>query len=270
MFNARIPLVSLFAFCMCICWPGFTQIAGAQSDADLRRENQRLTAENENLTRELEAARERIALLEREVGRLARALHEAGRGDVVDVDETPEKPAGPGSIDPDDPSASPRTLLAALKSSYGEAMGEMSYGRPGSREWNLYMRGLSQWRNRVNRELRAPIEWHVRVVDAQPTSAGYAMRLAVIDPKNQEQHGEAFTIVIPRAQARRYEFLASRDEVGIFVLRGTLTPEVRINESRATSGPFDNPTLIGPFAEFGFSIESRSFMPVEEKPDEEG
>src|SRR5690606_14942946 len=82
----HLPSLILSAV-LCVLW--IAQPAAAQSDNDLRRENQRLQSELQDTTRELEAARSRIEELQREVARLERALELARGSRPGDSSPTP-------------------------------------------------------------------------------------------------------------------------------------------------------------------------------------
>ena len=89
--------------------------AVAQSDRDLRDENQRLTTEVKQLTRELEAAKGRIQELQRQVESLRTALATVRRSSPQRSPAPLEEEAL--TIDESVPNASPRALLRALKAS---------------------------------------------------------------------------------------------------------------------------------------------------------
>lgn len=248
----RLPVYILFAMVL-----GLSSPVLGQSDGDLRRENQRLTTQLRENSRELEAAKARITELEQQVARLERALA-ALRGE--------QPPAAPTdeivTIDESEPSASPRALLRALAADYEETMKdvEIGSGREGDRTRANYMRSLQRWQAGISRKYRAQIQWHVRVEGETATRTGYDLRLRAVDPVTKATLGDAFEISLPQAMARRYETIRDRDRGEVLVLRGTMSPRVVLNPDRHTSGPFDNPKLIGPFAEFGFSIEPRSLL----------
>ena len=64
--------------------------ANAQSDNDLRRENQSLTTRVRDLEAELKAAREQIEQLQKEIGRLEGLLEAGGGGGQADQAPPPE------------------------------------------------------------------------------------------------------------------------------------------------------------------------------------
>jgi hypothetical protein len=232
-----------------------TSHAVAQSDAELRRENQQLRSQ-------LDMAEARVAELEREVARLQQTI------EVLRSRTDRDRPAADDedvTIDESEPNASPRALMRALSKDYQEQLKDMPVGQADDRERQLYLRQLSRWQSAAIRKYRAQIQWHVRVLDATQTRSGYDLQLVAVDPKTDVRLGDPFAVSIPRGIARRYEQVTSRGDAGVLIVRGVLTPDITINPERQTSGPFDNPKLIGPFAEFRFSIDVRSLLPVGEE-----
>jgi hypothetical protein len=167
-----------------------------------------------------------------------------------DVDRRPEV-----TLDESVPQASPRALFNAMEESYSEAMDGFEIGEDGDRQRSLYVRSVERWRARINREMRATIEWHVRVLESEEQRAGYTLTVVAIDPKTEARLGEPFVIELPRRLARRYEQLVERRQAEVLRVRGVLIPDVQVNHDRRDPGPFNVPPLIGPFAEFGFRID---------------
>ncbi len=229
--------------------------ATAQSDNDLRNENQTLRTLVGDLQRELEAARQRIAELEQLVGALRRQIAAAGRSPAAPADPGPTE-AEPVSIDESVPNASPRALLHALQESYREALEGLEPGGPGDRKYTTYMRALDRWTRRVNRELRSQIDWHVRIVpDSQ-----YPVEFEAVDPQTHTILGDPFPVRLTRNVRKRLHQLEQRGELGVLQLKGVLVPKVTINPDRLERGTFDNPRLIGRFAEFGLYVEASSIV----------
>ncbi|HRP62525.1 MAG TPA: hypothetical protein PK400_04460 [Phycisphaerales bacterium] len=256
--GARFPHLLLFCTILAAGFSLYRPVA-AQTPG-LETENARLAAELAETKKKLDAANKRIAELEQEVARLNRRLagQAANQGTVADEEAT---------IDETDPAASPRALFNALVKSYEEATEGLTLGATGpagERERTQYLRALRQWRASANRQLRAPIAWHVRVIDAEYRGRSHVATLVAVDPVNGVELGESFQIIMPPASSRRYEQLRARGEIGVLVLRGVLIPDVRINEDRREAGIFNRPKLIGPYAEFFFSVEARTLLPAAE------
>lgn len=237
----------------------------AQSDSELRRENQELSTRVRDLERDLAAARQRIEELEQQTAQLERDLAAARRRATTRPAPPPPPPADPTSIDEGDPLSSPRTLFNAIKQSHDENMDGMEPGRPGDTPRRVYLRRLESWRALVERAFRGRIIWHVRAVDSAPLRRdARRVTLIAVDPVTQAELGNPFHVAITKGMAERLALVESRGELGVLVLRGILGPQIHINEEREERGTFDNPPLIGPFAEFGFVIDARSLVPAKE------
>ena len=250
-------MIALVAFVLI----GSPPPALAQSANDLRKENQRLQTRVRDLERELDAARQRIAQLEREVEDLTRQLA-AGRRPGRRA-ATPPPPEAV-TIDESIPDASPRALLNTLKASYDGEMKEREIGTAGSggaspdRSRIAYLRALEKWAQRVNRELKSQIEWHVRI--GQWTDPN-RLEMQAVDPKTHVALGDQFPVTMSAAVTRRLEQHEQRGQHDVFILKGVLFPQVTANPRRGERGPFDKPRFIGPFAEFALIVQATSVNP---------
>ena len=65
---------------------------------------------------------------------------------------------------------------------------------------------------------------------------------------------------LTRNLRKRLLQLEQRGELGVLQLKGVLVPKVTINPDRHERGTFDNPRLIGRFAEFGLYVEAASVV----------
>jgi hypothetical protein len=262
-FRLSLPLVTLLATFLLPA-----SAAEAQSTSELRQENQRLRSRVADLERELEQARAENGELQTEIERLEQLLEELQAGaSARPGDPSQARPEKVVTIDESEPWASPRALLAALQTAYEEQLGELEMGdRPGDVPRNVYMRELRKWTAGVNREYRAPIQWHVRVVAPLTFQNNqYRIELQAVDPKTDVQLGDAFEAFLSRREARRLQERAERYSADdALVLKGILIPRVRINEDRATAGPFNNPPLVGPFAELTMAVDLQSLLPAPE------
>jgi hypothetical protein len=259
--NIRRPFAGLWLGVAVLCLTAHSAPAGAQSDADLRRDNQRLKAQLQDTQQELEAARARIEELTGELESLRRAIAARGR----DPARTPGAPAPPETVSIDESKAdsSPRALFRAMRTSYEEAVKDQEIGQLGDRARKTYLRLVQSWATRANREFRTPVVWHVRY-DSEIDQFGQAMLFRAVDPASGEplMGAHPFRVSIPRKVARR---LVERGEMReVLVVRGVLTPRVTFNAEREAQGTFDNPKFIGPFAEFNFVIDARSMLSMAE------
>ncbi len=242
--------------------------AVAQSDRDLRDENQRLTTAVKQLTRELDAAKGRIEDLQRQVENLRTALATARRS------SPPRSPAPLKeealTIDESVPNASPRALLTALKASYDKTFADQDQGEPGTRERTIYLKAVDGWAASANREFRTKIAWHVRVIHAQTMGRSPEVKVQAVDPKTKTELGDPFVITLQRSVARRFQQLQQRDLADVLVLKGTLHPQVVFNPQRNDVGPFDNPRFIGPYAEMRLTVDTSSLLPPTDEDAEDG
>jgi hypothetical protein len=233
--------------------------ASAQSDADLRRENQRLRTQVNDHKRELDAARSRIAQLELEVDKLRQLLNAAPP--TTGEQPTEEKV----TIDETVPHASPRALLKALQDGYLEAMLDIDPGDPatpaGSRQRAAYLRDLHRWARRMSREMKAPIEWHIRVAGRGTRLEVPGLMVEAVDPKTHVVLGDPFPVTLHQDTVRRLRDLENRGQLGILVVKGVLIPQVLVNPNRHEQGLFNKPSFVGPFAEFEFRVEASSVTP---------
>ena len=234
-----------------------------ESEGDLRRENLRLKAEVSDLQQELEAARARIAELEQQIERLKLQA---------------EKPAAPASaapapeqvtVDESIPTASPRALFRAMKQGYQEATRGLEIGDPrtpeGQRQRIAYQRAVEGWTRRAGRELRAPIEWHIRIVRILRDEEEAVLRAQAVDPKTLVELGEPFSVVLDKSVRHKLDQIMQRSEPEVLVVKGVLLPQATMNPKRMEPGTFDRPLFIGPLAEFGFTIEASSLNSAREE-----
>ena len=257
--NPGIPLIALTAVAVL----STTGLAWGQSDRDLRQENQRLQTQVREMQRELDAARALIAELRRVNRDLARRL---GQPPHPAADPATQPDAERVTIDESRPDASPRALLEAVSESYADATSDLEIGdfnsTTGERERRAYLRAVATWANRIRREMKSPVEWHIRLLPvAEQTGEQAGIRARAVDPETGVELGEPFIITINKTLQRKLNQLDQRGPIEVLVLRGVLTPEATVNPQRKEPGAFNNPRLIGPFAEFEFTVEASSLTP---------
>ncbi len=234
--------------------------ASAQSDRDLREANQRLQTQVNDMQRELDAARTRIADLERDLQTLIRRL---GRTTGSSPSTAPQTPPERVTIDESVPNASPRALLRAIRESYTEATTEFEIGdydsMTGRRQRAAYLRAVESWARRIQREMKSAVVWHIRMLPMAEQGGGEpGLRVRAIDPETGVELGDPFTIRLNSAIRRKLATLDQRGPIDVLVLKGVLIPQITVNQNRMDPGPFDNPPLIGPFAEFHFIVTANS------------
>ena len=234
--------------------------ATAQSDRDLRQDNQRLQTQVNDMQRELDAARRKIADLERDLQTLMRRL---GRATGAPASTAPQTPPERVTIDESVPNASPRALLRAIRESYTEATSDFEIGdfdsTAGRRQRAAYVRAVASWAKRLQREMKSSVVWHVRMLPMAEQGGGEpGLRVRAIDPETKVELGDPFTIRLNSAIRRKLATIEQRSPIDVLVLKGVLLPQVTVNQDRMDPGPFDNPPLIGPFAEFHFIVTANS------------
>lgn len=265
------PAAQIAVACLLLAW--VPTPAAAQSQNELRLENQRLRTQVADLEVELEAAREEIADLRAEIERLQKSLDERGQTAPAAPPSAPQPaPEEEVTIDESKPDASPRALLAAVIADYREETAELELGTgPDDPVRTGYLRRLNRWVAGINRQYRVPIEWHVRIVDpAVRIGRAYRLRLRAVDPKTDVQLGDPFDAMLSSSLAsrlREHEQRMGLDDV--MILKGVLLPGVLINEERTEAGAFDNPRFVGPFVEFEFTVQAQTILPVPEETEQE-
>jgi hypothetical protein len=236
-----------------------TGVATGQSDRDLREDNQRLQTQVNDMRRELDAARTRIAGLERELQALMRRVGPTTGSPSTTTQTQPERV----SIDESVPNASPRALLRATRESYTEATSDFEIGDydspTGRRQRAAYLRAVESWAKRIQREMKSSVVWHIRMLPmAEQGGEVPGLRVRAVDPETDVELGDPFTIRLNSAIRRKLATLEQRGPIDVLVLKGVLMPRVIVNQDRMDPGPFNNPPLIGPFAEFRFIVTANS------------
>jgi hypothetical protein len=241
---------------------GLAAPLAVQSEPELRAANEALRTRVADLELEIKAARARIAELEKQLAEASARLAAAGGGGAGGGALPPRvEPAS--TIDESTAPASPRALLRALQGEYTSAMGPVGgWGTP--RERTIYFRALEKWILSSNRVHRAAVHWTVRFLEvASVGDKRTDLRVVALDPGTGTELGEPFLITAQPNLLRRLEGGGHLQPGATFELRGTLIPEIKVNVDRETAGPFDQPRFIGPFAEFGFSVDPQSMTPVQ-------
>jgi hypothetical protein len=226
-------------------------VSAQATEADLLRENERLTAQVRDLEAALKAAMARIASLEAEVATL-----QIG-GATVSTAPTPPAPPSPST-------KNPVGMIATIKAAFAQAVenGEIERAASSRDEAGRIreFRALRKWVASANRTYKTTIEWPVVVVDSKVSSpADGVLEVQVWDPESQAAASEPFFVSVPRRVVDRVNRPRSADEEGpaVFVLNGVFVPDIRVNENRPEVGPFDNPSFIAPMVEMNWLVEAK-------------
>ena len=236
----------------------------AQSDSELRRENQQLKTQVEDLRRELEAAQQQIERLQQRLDRI-----NAGNGGSASGGEVGEPFEEKVSIDESKPDASPRAFLSKLQEEYHAEFEKLPLGDTvESRERLNYLKSVDRWRKQVAREHRMDVEWYVTIEGEESVDRrNVTVWVQAVDPKHGTELGDEFLARIPKMRTKAIE---ENGMDATYVIKGRLMPDVLLNPDRASAGTFDSPPLIGPFAEynFGVDVQTVNLAKVEQEGDD--
>jgi len=219
--------------------------AAGQSQAEIRRENQSLRTRVADLEVEMKALREENERLRKE---LAQAGQSGGAATGSARPPAPPVPL-PVTIDESKPEASPRSLLRSIRESYAKTTADLEMGDDAdTSQRTTYLRRLDRWAPRTNREHRLQVDWHVRILSDSvvPYGRRFVLKMEAVDPKPNATLGDPFDAMLSTNLTVRLRNMESRG-------------------NRIVAGTFDNPRLIGQFAEFAFDVEAAAInrVPVE-------
>lgn len=236
----------------------------AQDTADLKLENEQLKDQILKLSSELKSAQNRIVVLERQMEQLKLTLDQvSGNGSAT---SSPPAPTTQG-MDPAKPEDNPQALYRAMKKDYAEATQEFEIGERGDKNRASYLRVVERWIASANRHYKSRIEWHVTIFERPQSSRPSRLKLLAVDPSTGEAIDKPFSIALNRQLTRRLRQLEQKGELEIFILKGVLTPKLKSTRQSEPTDPFNNPRLVGPFVQFGYSIEVDTIIPIEKEDD---
>ncbi|MBM4112614.1 MAG: SlyX family protein [Phycisphaerae bacterium] len=270
------------------------QVAQLQAQIqDLLAQQQQSAERNRQCASELQRAAERIKQLEAArssppAGEPAPGATEPGRT-IAPPAPSDGAPVAPAPTDPNAPPTNPATTppaattpapanpfdnSATVVEAVKERFAADFAGRPSPQEGlhddrltRLWTTEAERWANLVNREMRRPIVWTVRVINAQASGKSWQLEVVCVDPAQHHDIGRPFSIQLRSVQAGPFEQAMRLGKGGSdFTLRAVFIPQVAINPSRFDAGPFDSPPFIGTFLEFGFRMNVTSLTRVEDRP----
>lgn len=233
-----------------------------------------LIEENRALRDELEAARSRVAVLEAQVaqllaerrgleGTLGRAenLISSLRRSLGETD-VPPPPQRIASV-PEDPLASPASMLRELRSRYHVEM--LGVPMETADERAAYIRRVKLWCRLTNENLRGKRTWLVTLEDMAPMGRdALVVRMHVHDPATGLPIGEAFDVQFPK---RFKDQFTRGTRSGKWEVTSIVIAKPVFNEHRLSRGVFEYPTMIGPMVEFDFELNWEGLRPW--KPEDE-
>jgi hypothetical protein len=153
-----------------------------------------------------------------------------------------------------------------MKESYLEATQGLELGDPatllGERQRRAYERAVRSWTARVHRELKGPVEWHVRIVRIIDDGDEVVLRAQAVDPVTHTALGDPFAMLLDKSIRHRADQMLQPGAPEIMVVKGVLLPQPTMNPFRTEPGTFDKPPLLGPLAEFGFLVDASNLLPA--------
>lgn len=244
--------------------------------AELEAQHAELQQRSRQCAEELRGALERIKELEAALAEALAAKERARDPSIRDPGQ--DAPPDPANASQNPPAPGPLDNSAALLAAIRARFAADFAGKPAPKEGatderlhRLWMTEIERWSNLLNRELRRPVIWTVRVRSYEASGRAYRLEVVCVDPKTHSDAGESFWIQLQSVQAGSWEqALRMGRGDSDFTLRGVLVPQVAINPSRYEAGPFDQPPFIGVFLEFGFRINVTSFIRVDDRPSPPG
>lgn len=257
---------NLFALTVSIIvgYASLTTAVIAQDATDLKQENEQLKNQVRKLSEELTSAQDRIVALERQIEQLKLALDQSsGKGPAA---TSPTDPTSQG-VDQAKPEDNPQALFRAMKKDYAEATRDFEIGERGDKNRAVYLRVVERWIALANRHYKSKIEWHVTIFERPQSSRPSVLKLQAVKPSTGETIDQPFSIALNRQLTRRLRQFEQKGELDTFILKGVLTPKLKLTTQSETSDAFHRPRLVGPFVEFGYSIEVKTIIPIAKEDD---
>ncbi len=246
-------------------------------DAELRTQLQKLKEQVRQLQSDLDAANRKVAELEKQVRDLggtpagtAPAAAPAGAPAGTPAPGGAPAPSGPastGSVTPE-ALANAASFLNAVRERFAADFAKLQVPNDGTsatddRNRRVWQQEAERWVTLINREYRRPVAWTVAIRSGQLDRRGALLEVVCVDPTTGAAQGRPFGLQLQITQASRLSFgRAGEPPAGLFLLKGTLTPQLVVNPSRLDAGPFDQPHLVGMMVDFGFRVGAQSIVPV--------
>ncbi len=226
------------------------------------------SAEEVALRREIASLRDRLARAEERIRQLE-AERDALRAQLTEARKGAQAASGGGSQAPseelapvpDDPFASPASMLQALRKRYEIEFAGLPHDTDPAIE--AYKRDVQAWCRNVSRELRGRGQWVVQVLKLEEIPhdrRSFEALLRVIDPSSGLPIGQPFLATIDASDARQIERLKDRFHYWKASVMVAATP--RYNEQRVDEGVFEHPPFVGRYCDFGIELDFKRFVGV--------
>lgn len=235
-----------------------------------------LMEENRALRDELERTRSRVAALEAEVDRLL-AERRGLEGTLARAESlissirrsvgTTDRPPAPQKFAqvPDDPLASPASLMRELQSRYHVEM--LGIPRNTEAEREDFIRRVQLWCRLTNENLRGKRTWLVTLDDLAPMGKdAYVVRMELQDAESSLPIGEPFDVQFPKRFMDQYE---RGTKSGKWEVTSIVIAKPVFNKDRLSRGVFEYPTMIGPMVEFDFELKWEGLRAWTPEPEED-
>jgi len=247
---------------------GATAMGQSESPAELRRQLESVTAERDALVQRVAALEARVAALEGERDALlARVEALEADNERLRQNTPPSNAAEAADEHPpprtDDPLASRRSLMEALRDSYEKRFTDAGTGEP----IEPTPEEVEAWAEQQARDFSGFRTWTVRLdplLDSSgkvPTGGPRLASVRFIHSASLEPMGPPFTAEVP---SRFFPRIADREPGSLWSLTGQMTAIPPVDPTRVQRGPFDHPPFIGPYAEFDFDLSWRRLIPETE------
>ncbi len=260
--------------------------ASAQSQGDLRRENEQLRQLVDELQAEVRRLRAQLTDAEAAVSTLQSRVSElesAAAGQARPPADRSLMPPGDGSdadaeadavvtVDESRPEASPRAVRTEARRRWADGPGRLDLGLEAASPQRInYLRVLEGWAREQDRTWRLEVDWIVEPLgDGASDPTGTTWTVQARDPVTDARIGAPFLAHarsgIVRSLQREQAQAASRgDAAERLRLVGTVVVRFTVDPTRREPGPFDGGRLLAPFLNFEFGVEA-SRMSVAASP----
>ncbi len=240
-------------------------IALAQDEPASATEVQ-LRREIATLRDRLASAEERIRSLESERDEVLKQLAQAraaaasgssgGAGTVPDAG--PQEPRAPV---PEDPFASPASMLVELRARYEAEFSSLPHDTDPAIE--DYQEDVRVWCRAGVRDLRDRRQWLVTVSDVKARDNDrrrFDATIRVIDEASGLPIGEPLKTTIDTSTARKIE--AGKDRFAYWRATVIVSASPTFNQIRPDAGVFEHPPFVGRYCDFGVQLDWRMFQGV--------
>ncbi len=207
------------------------------------------TAELDRLRADNAALRERVAELEAALFDVRSTLSELLRSITLgQTSRVPQRAIASGSSDP---TSSPDALLAMLRDRYEREL--PADGRT--------PQAVRPWCEQHNAKSLGRVTWLIKpMADSPAARSPVHTWVRVYDELTGRPMGSPTEIPLPARLVRTI----STDPNRPWLLEAELAPSIVFNIDRPTPGVFDYPVLIGPYAEFGLTLQRAELRPASE------